>query len=180
MGGSPVGPWEAGRPPLPRWGAGLLAFPACLTPEPCPHSPGPPPRLVEVNKATAGELPGRALSACACGQVVWPAVSQHPMTSRHNKGIPSPLAATHLNDILSGRQSRWGTVAWVSSGPGAKRASRCQGGRELATRICPHDPRRRLYWRPCCSRGEGKQRTGSLLALSLMEWGTMSLFLIWG
>ena len=172
--GAHWGPGKQAGPPLPRWGAGLLAFPACLTPEPCPHSPGPPPGLLEVNKAAAGELPGRALSACACGQVVWPAVSQHPMTSRHNKGIPSPLAATHFNDILSGRQSRWGTVAWVSSGHGAKRASRCQGGRELATRICPHDPRRRLCWGACCSKGEGKQRTGSLRALSLMECGTMS------
>ena len=79
-------------------------------------------RVLEVNKAAAGELPGRALSACACGQVVWPAVSQHPMISRHNKGIPSPLAATHLNDILSGRQSRWGAVAWVSSGPGGQKS----------------------------------------------------------
>lgn len=111
----------ASRQTTRSWGARVLAFPACLTPEPCP----PPPllqALLEVNKAAAGELPGRALSACACGQVVWPAVSQHPMISRHNKGIPSPLAATHFNDILSGRQSRWGAVAWVSSGPGGQKS----------------------------------------------------------
>lgn len=111
----------ASRQTTRSWGARVLAFPACLTPEPCP----PPPllqALLEVNKAAAGELPGRALSACACGQVVWPAVSQHPMISRHNKGIPSPLAATHFNDILSGRQSRWGAVAWVFSGPGGQKS----------------------------------------------------------
>lgn len=102
------------------WGV-VLAFPACLTPEPGPP-PALPQGLLEVNKAAAGELPGRALSAYACGQVVSPAVSQHPMTSRHNKGIPSPLAATHLNDIFSGRQSRWGDVAWVSSGPGGQKS----------------------------------------------------------
>ena len=101
----------ASRQTTRSWGARVLAFPACLTPEPCP----PPPllqALLEVNKAAAGELPGRALSACACGQVVWPAVSQHPMISRHNKGIPSPSMDSLLSEPPK-NQGRRACLGWA-------------------------------------------------------------------
>lgn len=51
-------------------------MPCCLQQlRPFPQFPG---QRREVNKAVAGEPPGRALSAC-CGQVAWAAVSQSPM-----------------------------------------------------------------------------------------------------
>lgn len=57
----------------------------------------------EVNKAVAGEPPGRALSVC-CGQVAWAAVSQSPMILVMT-GIPQllppiPLPAEGMERVL--------------------------------------------------------------------------------
>lgn len=58
---------------------------------PFPQFPG---QLREVNKAVAGEPPGRALSAC-CGQVAWAAVSQSPMILVITGRSPGCCHASH-------------------------------------------------------------------------------------
>lgn len=86
------------------WEAGVDTPALALPRTPCGPSGRPAPTrgrgLPEVNKARR-EPPGRALSSRRGGQVVWPAVSQRPMTAVVIGGSPAP-AATHLSDLLPG------------------------------------------------------------------------------
>lgn len=72
-------PWPLGIP-----SRGLPSMPGC---EPTPQ----PPRTGAVNKAAGNPLAGPSPPATP-GQVARPAMTQHPMTSCHNRGIPSPAA----------------------------------------------------------------------------------------
>lgn len=60
----------------------------------------------EINKAVAGEPPGRALSAC-CGQVAWAAVSQSPMILVITGRSPGCYHPFHCH------QRGWRRVLWV-------------------------------------------------------------------
>lgn len=100
------------------WGCPAVAFPAC--PAASPGSPLPLPPERSCKQGCAGKPPGRALSRSPAGQVARPAVSQHPMTSCHFRGIPSPAAT--LDGILPDSQARGEEQQW--------------GGH--STRPCPH------------------------------------------
>lgn len=60
------------------------------------------------------------------GQVVRPAVSQHPMTSCHHRGIPSPYAANLITSQQAARQQGWGAAAG-SVGLGSQKSQQTPG-----------------------------------------------------
>lgn len=86
---------------LGSWGGdpGSGPSPHALQPQlqPCPHARPRPPG----GKQAAAGTPWQGPPSRRGGQVVWPAVSQRPMTAVVIGGSPAP-AATHLSDLLPG------------------------------------------------------------------------------